>query len=90
MTLLPFIHIIETVLQIHMDSESRVVKRDGIVEEALPGLLFRVRVEGLDENVLAHLGGKLKIHRIRVIPGDRVTVEMTTYDNRRGRIIRRL
>lgn len=73
-----------------MDSESRVVKRDGIVEEALPGLLFRVRIEGLEEQVLAHLGGKLKINRIRVIPGDRVTVEMTPYDNRRGRIIRRL
>ena len=73
-----------------MDSESRVVKRDGIVEEALPGLLFRVRIEGLAEPVLAHLGGKLKVNRIRVIPGDRVTVEMTTYDDRRGRIIRRL
>ena len=73
-----------------MDSESRVVKRDGIVEEALPGLLFRVRIEGINEPVLAHLGGKLKVNRIRVIPGDRVTVEMTTYDDRRGRIIRRL
>ena len=73
-----------------MDSESRIVKRDGVVEEALPGLLFRVRIDGLDDTVLAHLGGKLKIHKIRVIPGDRVTVEMTEYDNRRGRIVRRL
>lgn len=63
---------------------------EGIVEEALPGLLFRVKLRGAEEIVLAHLGGKLKLHRIRVIPGDRVQIEMTPYDNRRGRIVRRL
>lgn len=68
---------------------SEFVNREGIVEEALPGLLFRVQLESGDQ-ILAHLGGKMKFNRIRVIPGDRVIVELTPYDPRRGRIIRRL
>ena len=74
-----------------MRGDSNAVRKvEGIVEEALPGLLFRVRIEGVEENLLAHLGGKLKLHRIRVIPGDRVVIEMTPYDDKRGRIVRRL
>jgi translation initiation factor IF-1 len=69
---------------------TQLTNRNGIVQEALPGLLFRVSLEGGTEPILAHLGGKLKLHRIRVIPGDRVVVEMTPYDERRGRIVRRL
>lgn len=71
------------------DSQS-IRKVEGVVEESLPGLLFRVRIDGAEEQLLAHLGGKLKLHRIRVIPGDRVIVEMTPYDDKRGRIVRRL
>jgi len=74
-----------------MQRESQTRNVEGTVSEALPGLLFRVILdENKDQEVLAHLGGKMKIHRIRVIPGDRVVVEMTPYDTRRGRIIRRL
>ncbi len=74
-----------------MHSDSQVRKVEGVVHEALPGLLFRVLLDGEEkQEVLAHLGGKMKIHRIRVIPGDRVVVEMTPYDDRRGRIVRRL
>jgi translation initiation factor IF-1 len=73
-----------------MPENSNVVRREGVVEEALPGLLFRVRLDKGDEMILAHLGGKLKFNRIRVISGDKVIVEMTPYDPRRGRIIRRL
>lgn len=73
-----------------MRDESQLVKAEGIVEEALPGLLFRVALPGKETRVLAHLGGKLKLHHIRVIPGDRVVVEMTPYDDKRGRIVRRL
>lgn len=62
---------------------------EGIVEEALPGLTFRVMLKEKGANVLAHLGGKMKINRIRVIPGDTVTVEMSPYDLTRGRIVRR-
>ncbi|MFH1161950.1 MAG: translation initiation factor IF-1 [Candidatus Jorgensenbacteria bacterium] len=73
-----------------MQDETQLVKAEGVVEEALPGLLFRVALAGKDTQVLAHLGGKLKLHHIRVIPGDRVVVEMTRYDDKRGRIVRRL
>ncbi len=71
-----------------MAANDQLVRVEGIVEEALPGLLFRVTIDG--GQVLAHLGGKLKLHRIRVIPGDRVVLEMVPYDKTRGRIVRRL
>jgi len=72
-----------------MVDSSKIVRVDGVVEEALPGLLFRVKTnEG--KEVLAHPAGKLKIHHIRVIPGDRVTLEMANVEDRRGRIVRRL
>lgn len=61
---------------------------EGLVEEALPALSFRVRLDDGRE-VLAHLAGKLKINRIKVLAGDRVVVELGP-DGRRGRIIRRL
>ncbi|PIP29841.1 translation initiation factor IF-1 [Candidatus Jorgensenbacteria bacterium CG10_big_fil_rev_8_21_14_0_10_54_38] len=73
-----------------MRDETQLVKEEGVVEEALPGLLFRVVLAGRDGYVLAHLGGKLKLHRIRVIPGDRVVVEMSRAGDERGRIVRRL
>ncbi len=63
---------------------------EGIVQEALPGLTFRVLLKKTPEaEVLAHLAGKMKLHRIRVLPGDRVLVEVGP-DGRRGRIVRRL
>ncbi|MDP2704212.1 MAG: translation initiation factor IF-1 [bacterium] len=74
----------------------RAVKVDGVIEEALPGLLFRVKLfnekdeTGEPKVVLAHMGGKMKMYRIRVVPGDRVTVEMPNIKDTRGRIIRRL
>lgn len=72
-----------------MASNSKAVKVEGLVTEALPGLLFRVKLNE-DREVLAHLAGKLKLYRIRVIPGDRVMVEMPNLADKRGRIIRRL
>jgi len=66
-----------------------VISRQGVVEEALPGTTFRVRLE--DGNViLAHLSGKMRMYYIRILPGDRVTVDVSTYDSARGRITRRL
>jgi translation initiation factor IF-1 len=63
---------------------------EGIVKEALPGLTFRVGLKNkADAEVLAHLAGKMKINNIRVLPGDRVLVEVGP-DGRRGRIVRRL
>jgi len=61
--------------------------KDGMVMEALPGLMFRVKVG--DAIILAHLAGKMKIHNIRVLPGDRVLIEMSP-DGGRGRIVRRM
>lgn len=64
-------------------------KERGQVIEALPSLLFKVRLDSGRE-ILAHLGGRLRIHRIRILPGDKVLVEMSPYDENRGRIIYRL
>ena len=61
---------------------------DGEVEESLPNLLFRVRLEN-DHEVLAHLAGRMRRNRIRVNPGDKVRVELSTYDLNRGRIVYR-
>jgi len=61
----------------------------GVVLEALPGTTFKIRLEDGRE-VLGHLAGKLRIHHIRILPGDRVTIEIGDYDERRGRIVRRL
>lgn len=71
--------------------KSRMVPADeGIVKEALPGLAFKVKLRARpDEEILAHLAGKMKIHNIRVLPGDRVLIEMGP-DGKRGRIVRRL
>lgn len=65
------------------------IKEKGQVIETLPGLLFKVRLENGRE-ILAHLGGKLKLYRIKVLAGDKVLVEMSPYDEKRGRITYRL
>ncbi len=68
------------------------IEFSGIVKEVLPNTLFRVEIEGgLSANgqgkvVLCHLSGKMRIHFIKILPGDRVRVEMTPYDSDRGRI----
>ena len=60
----------------------------GIVLEALPSANFRVKLDDGKE-ALCHLAGKLRIYRIKILPGDKVTVEMTPYDEKRGRIVYR-
>lgn len=65
------------------------IKKIGIVSEALPSLSFKVKLEDGSE-VLARLAGKLRIHRIKILPGDKVSVEMSQYDDHRGRIVYRL
>lgn len=71
-----------------MRTNKNVYRKTGVVLEALPGLDFRVRLDDGKE-IIAHLAGKLRIHRIKVLPGDRVTLEMTPYDEKRGRIVYR-
>lgn len=66
----------------------KVYRKNGVVLEALPSTNFKVRLEDGKE-IIAHLAGRLRIYRIKVLPGDRVTVEMTPYDENRGRIVYR-
>ena len=63
-----------------------ILKKQGIVLESLPNTLFRVKFEDGTE-ILAHLAGKLRMYRIKVLPGDSVTVEMSSYDDKKGRIV---
>jgi len=68
--------------------KKKQIRKFGTILETLPAGNFRVKLE--DETVaLCHLAGKLRIHRIRILAGDKVTVEMTPYDNERGRIVYR-
>lgn len=62
---------------------------EGTVLENLPSTLFRVRLDDGRE-ILAHLSGRMRLHLIKVLPGDRVRVEMTPYDETKGRIVHRL
>ena len=62
-----------------------VIKQDGVVEEALSNANFKVRLEN-DHLVLATISGKMRMHYIRILPGDKVAVEMSPYDLTRGRI----
>lgn len=73
-----------------MEDKKGVRRLEGIVEEVLPATKFRVRLNDTNEIVLAHLSGKMRLHYIKIILGDRVLVEMGPYDDKRGRIIRRL
>ena len=73
-----------------------VIEVEGKVTEALPNTLFRVliakgSIPGVDEDktVLCHLSGKMRIHYVRILPGDKVKIEMTPYDLTKGRIVYR-
>jgi len=65
------------------------IRVEAVVKEALPNASFRVEIEG-GHQVLAHISGKMRMHFIRILPGDRVSVEMSPYDLTRGRIVHRL
>jgi translation initiation factor IF-1 len=64
------------------------IKLQATVTEALPNAMFRVELEN-GHKILAHVSGKMRMHFIRILPGDRVTVEMSPYDLNRGRIVLR-
>ena len=72
-----------------MPEKEKVIKKNGQVIEALPSATFKVKLEDSQE-ILAHLSGRMRMNYIRVLVGDKVVVEMTPYDNRRGRIILRV
>ena len=62
---------------------------EGVAIEALPDTMFKVQLDDGRE-ILAHLSGKMRLHYIKVLPGDRVRVETTPYDETKGRIVHRL
>jgi len=64
------------------------IKAKGVVRESLPNAMFRVDLEG-GHSVLCHVSGKMRMHFIRILPGDKVTIEMSPYDLTKGRIIYR-
>jgi len=65
-----------------------VIRMEGKVTEALPNAVFRVELEN-GHKVLAHVSGRMRMHFIRILPGDTVTVELSPYDLTRGRIVYR-
>jgi translation initiation factor IF-1 len=66
-------------------SKQDVIEVEGTVVEALPNAMFQVKLEN-DHIVLAHVSGKIRMNFIRILPGDKVTLELTPYDLNRGRI----
>ncbi len=66
-------------------SKKDVIEVEGTVVEPLPNAMFRVEIEG-DHKVLAHVSGKIRMNFIRILPGDRVLIELSPYDLTRGRI----
>ena len=71
-----------------VSASKEFVTVDGVVRELLPSTTFRIELENGHE-VLGYLAGRMRMHRIRILPGDRVKVELTPYDLKRGRIIYR-
>ena len=67
-----------------------IIELTGTVEEVLPGSMFKVKVDNLPNVLLCYTGGKLKQHKIRIILGDRVKVEVSPYDLTKGRVTYRL
>ena len=66
-------------------SKQDVIEIEGTVKEALPNAMFQVELDN-GHQVLAHISGKLRMNYIRILPGDKVTVEMSPYDLSKGRI----
>jgi len=66
-------------------SKEDMIEVEGIVQEALPNAMFRVELQN-KHTILAHVSGKLRLNYISIVPGDKVTVEMSPYDLTKGRI----
>ena len=67
-------------------AKQKHIEQDGVIVEALSNAMFRVELENGHE-IIAHISGKMRMHYIRILPGDKVTVELTPYDLSRGRIV---
>ena len=69
-------------------AKEKAIRIDGVVVETLPNATFRVELEN-GHKVLAHISGKMRMNYIKILPGDKVTLELSSYDLSRGRIIYR-
>ncbi|NLC39765.1 MAG: translation initiation factor IF-1 [Clostridiaceae bacterium] len=67
-------------------SKQDVIEFEGTVIEAMPNTIFKVKLDN-DHEIIAHISGKLRMNYIRILPGDRVIVELSPYDLSKGRII---
>jgi translation initiation factor IF-1 len=65
-----------------------LIKQDGVIVEALSNAMFRVQLENGHE-IIAHISGKMRMNYIKILPGDKISVEMSPYDLTKGRIIYR-
>lgn len=68
--------------------KNQAIRKEGIIVEGLPNASFRVKLDDNSE-ILAHVSGKMRMNHIKILDGDKVTVEMSPYDNKRGRIVYR-
>jgi len=68
----------------------KVINLEGEVIENLPNTLFRVKINNSDKIILCYLSGKMRKHYIKILPGDKVKMEITPYDLNRGRIVFRM
>ena len=66
-------------------SKEDMIELEGVVVESMPNAMFKVEIQG-GHQILAHISGKLRMNYIRILPGDKVTVEMSPYDLTKGRI----
>ena len=66
-------------------SKEDMIELEGVVVEAMPNAMFKVEIQG-GHVILAHISGKLRMNFIRILPGDKVTIQMSPYDLTRGRI----
>ena len=67
-----------------------LIELTGNIEEVLPGSMYRVKIDDMDAVITCYTGGKLKQNKIKIILGDRVRVEVSTYDLSKGRVVYRL
>jgi len=68
--------------------EKKIIQTEGVVLEALPSATFKIKLENGDE-IVGYLSGKMRMHSIRISAGDKVLVEMSSFDKTKGRIARR-
>lgn len=70
-------------------AKEETVSMEGVVQEILPNAMFRVLLDGIDKPVIGVISGRMRMHNIKILMGDRVEIEFSPYDLTRGRITRR-